>query len=89
VLCMHRDSEFQGQIDIIEGLCRGYGERLKVCLIEEEFIEGFKEKFNVKGTPTFIIFIGGTEEGRILGQIEEKTFKDFVSRTQSFDRGGK
>jgi len=89
VLCMHRDSEFQGQIEIIEGMCRSYGERLKACLIEEEFIGAFKEKFNVKGTPTIMIFIGGTEKGRMLGQAEEKTFKDFVSRTLSFDRGGK
>ena len=29
VLCMHRDSEFQAQIDIIEAMCRSYGERLK------------------------------------------------------------
>lgn len=89
VLCMHRDSEFQGQIDIIEGLCRTYGERLKVCLMKEEFIGAFKEKFNVKGTPTFMIFIGGTEEGRMLGQVEQKSLEDFLSRTLSLDRGDK
>ncbi|MBW1700922.1 MAG: hypothetical protein JRJ11_09255 [Deltaproteobacteria bacterium] len=89
VLCMHRDSEFQGQIDIIEGVCRNYGERLKVCLIEEEFIEAFKKKVNIKGTPTFMIFIGGTEKGRILGQVEQQTLEDLLSRTLSLDRGGK
>lgn len=88
VLCMHRDSEFQAQIDIIEGKCRSYGERLKACLIDEESIGAFKEKFNVKGTPTFMIFIGGTEKGRMLGQVEQKAFEDFVSRTLSLDRGG-
>lgn len=85
VLCMHRDSEFQEQIDVIEGMCKTYGERLKACLIEEEFIGGFKEKFNVKGTPTFMIFIGGTEEGRMLGQAEQQTLEDFLSRTLSLD----
>ncbi len=88
VLCMHRDSEFQGQIDIIEGMCRSYDERLKACLIEDGFNVAFKEKFNVKGTPTFMIFIGGTEKGRMLGQVEQKTWEDFVSRTLSLDRGG-
>lgn len=88
VLCMHRDSEFQKQINIIEGICRRYGERLKACLmVEEEFIGTFKEKLNVKGTPTFMIFIGGTEKGRMLGQAEENVFKDFVSRALSLDRG--
>lgn len=88
VLCMHRDSEFQGQIEFIEGICRCYGERLKACLIEDEFNGAFKEKFNVKGTPTFMIFIGGTEKGRMLGQVEKKTWEDFVSRTLSLDRDG-
>lgn len=88
VLCMHRDSEFQAQIDIIEGICRSYGERLKACLIEDEFNGAFKEKFNVKGTPTFMIFIGGTEIGRMLGHVEQKAWEDFVSRTLSLDRGG-
>ena len=88
VLCMHRDSEFQEQIDIIRGICRSYGGRLKACLIEEEFIEPFKEKVNIKGTPTFMIFIGGTEEGRMLGQAEQQTLEDFLSRTLSLDRGG-
>ena len=89
VLCMHRDSEFQGQIDITEGLCKSYGERLKACLIEDESIRVFKENFNVKGTPTFMIFIRGTEEGRMLGQAEQQTLEDFVSRTLKLNRGGK
>ena len=50
--------------------------------------ESAREKFNVKGTPTFMIFIGGTEKGRILGQVKQKTWEDFVSRTLSLDRGG-
>ena len=85
VLCMHRDFEFLGQIDIIKGICRSYGERLKACLIEEEFIGPFKEKVNIKGTPTFMIFIGGIEEGRMLGQAEQQTLEDFLSRTLSLD----
>jgi len=89
VLCMHRDDEFQEQITTIEGICGGYGERLKVCLVEEEFIGVFKKRFDVQGTPTFMIFIRGAEEGRRLGLVEEKTFKDFVSRVLSFHRGGK
>ena len=88
VLCMNRDSEFQEQIDVIEGVCRTYGERLKACLMEEDFIGVFKGKFDVKGTPTFMIFIGGTEKGRMLGQADQKALEDFVSRTLSLDRGG-
>ena len=86
VLCMNRDFEFHEQIEVIEGVCRSYGKRLKTCLMEEEFIRGFKEKFGIKGTPTFMIFIGGIEKGRMLGQAERKALEDFVSRTLSLDR---
>lgn len=89
VLCMHRDSDFQEQIDVIEGVCRTMVRRLKACLMEEEFIGAFKEKFEVKGTPTVMIFIGGVEKGRMLGQVEQKALKDFVSQTLSLDQEGK
>ncbi|MBW2595461.1 MAG: thioredoxin family protein [Deltaproteobacteria bacterium] len=89
VLCMHRDSEFQEQTDVVEGVCRTYGEKLKAFLMDEEFIGAFRENFEVKGTPTFMIFIGGAEKGRMLGQTDQKALEDFVSRTLSLDQEGK
>jgi thioredoxin-like negative regulator of GroEL len=80
VLCMHWGPEFQEQIDIIEGMHRTYGERLKACLVEEEFLLAFKEKFDVKGTPTFMMFIGGAEKGRMLGRADQKALEDFLSQ---------
>jgi len=89
VLCMHWNSEFQEQIDIIECMCRTYGERLKTCLMDEELIGAFKEKFDIKGTPTFMIFNGGKEKGRMLGKTDLKGLDDFLSRTLSPDQGDK
>jgi hypothetical protein len=86
VLCMLRDSEFQEQIEIISRTCNSYGENLKICLIEEEFIETLKENFDVEGTPTLLIFTGGLEKGRMLGQAEQKSLEDFLSRTLPIDR---
>jgi len=88
VLCMRRDCEFQKQMDTIGCLSTTYGEKLKVCLLEEEFISAFKEKFDVKGTPTLLIFAGGIEKARMLGQVEHKALKEFLSRTLFPDQGG-
>ncbi|MBW1705366.1 MAG: hypothetical protein JRJ86_09395 [Deltaproteobacteria bacterium] len=89
VLCMRRDSEFQEQIEVISSTCNSYGENLKICIIEEECIETFKENFGVEGTPTFLIFTGGLEKGRMLGQAEKRTLEDFLSRTLPIDQGVK
>jgi hypothetical protein len=89
VLCMLRDSEFQEQIKVIVSTCNSYGKNLKVCLIVEEFVEILKENFDVEGTPTFLIFTGGLEKGRMLGKAEQKTFADFLSRTLPIDQGVK
>jgi hypothetical protein len=85
---MHCGPEFQEQIDIIEGMYRTYGERLKACLVEEEFMLAFKEKFDVKGTPTFMILIGGSEKGRMLGWADQKALEDFLSQMVPLGRGG-
>jgi thioredoxin-like negative regulator of GroEL len=89
VLCMRRDSEFQEQIEVILSTCNSYGENLKICIIEEECIETLKENFGVEGTPTFLIFTGGLEKGRMLGQAEQKTLEDLLSRTLPIDQGMK
>lgn len=81
LLCMYRDTEFQRQIEIIEVLRNIYAEKLRACVLKEEFIEVFMERYSIKGTPTFLIFIGGREKGRMLGQASLETLRDFLSET--------
>ncbi|GAF80641.1 unnamed protein product, partial [marine sediment metagenome] len=89
VLCMHRDPDFHGQIEVIERVtAKTYGDRLKVCLLEEESVGVFMEKYGVGGTPTFLIFTGGREMSRLLGQAEPGILKEFLFRTLACDEGG-
>lgn len=81
LLCMYRDTEFQKQVEIIEALHNSYGEGLKTCVLEEEFVEVFMERYSIKGTPTFLIFVGGREKGRMLGQASPETLRDLVLQT--------
>lgn len=81
LLCMYRDTEFQRQIEIIEALHKIYAAKLKACVLEEEFIEVFMERYSIKGTPTFLIFIGGREKNRMLGQASLESLRDFLSET--------
>ena len=82
VLCMHQDSDFHGQIEIIERTtAESYCDRLKVCLLEEESVGVFREKYSVGGTPTFIVFRDGREISRLLGQAESAILQEFLSQT--------
>ncbi len=88
VLCMHRDPDFLGQIKVIERItAKMYGKDLKVCLLEEESVAVFREKYRVGGTPTFLLFRGGKEMSRLLGQAEPGIFEDFLSRMRTGNTG--
>lgn len=90
VLCMHQDSEIDSQIEVVETVTsETYANRLKVCLLQEECVEVFREEYGVGGTPTFLIFSGGRERNRLLGEVDTGTLKEFLSRSLSCDNGGK
>ena len=82
VLCMHQDPEFYSQIEIVDRIKDEiYGGGLKICLLEEESLGVFKTKYNVGGTPTFLVFSNGKEIARMLGQIEPAILKEFLFET--------
>lgn len=78
LLCMSRNEEFSKALRIIERIAKKYGSALKVCLLEEEFIAPFKERYHVIGTPTFLIMVAGKERKRLLGLVDEKTLISFI-----------
>jgi len=89
ILCMHRDPDFLGQIEVIERIAaKTCGDRLKLRLLEEESVEVFRKNYGVGGTPTFLIFSGGREMNRLLGQVDPRTLEEFLSRTLVCDKGG-
>ena len=78
LLCTQRDSEFNKQIEVMETVHNAFCERLKACLLEQDFVELFMKMYHIKGTPTFIMFAGGQEKARLLGQAAPETLRDFV-----------
>jgi len=89
VLCMHQDPDLHGQIELVEHItAKTYGDRVKMCLLEEESVEVFRETYGVSGTPTFLIFTGGREMSRLLGQADPEILKEFLSQTLAGDKGG-
>jgi thioredoxin-like negative regulator of GroEL len=78
LLCMPRDEEFPKQVKVIEDIARKYSKELKVGLLEEDFIEAFKNNYRILGTPTFLILVEGKERGRMLGLADQETLTDLI-----------
>ena len=81
LLCMPRGDDFLTQMNLIEEIAAKHGLWLKVGLLAEAFTEYFKNKFDISGTPTFLIILKGEEKNRMLGLADSRTLERFVLET--------
>lgn len=81
LLCMPCDDDFPGQRKLMEDASKHYGQQLKTGMLTEEFTESFKKKFDIHGTPTFLIFWSGNEANRMLGLADFRTLESFIRET--------
>lgn len=50
--------------------------KIKFCRLDTEELEDLTEPFQLVGVPTFIVFKGGEEKGRIVGYHDRPSFKE-------------
>ncbi len=81
LLCMPRGDDFPGQLALLENIARCYRSSLAVGLLEEVFMEYFKNKLKISGTPTFLILAQGVEKNRMLGLADFQALEQFVLET--------
>jgi hypothetical protein len=89
--CIRRGFELKGQIELLEMLSDLYGHTIKICIVYEEYNEAYRA-LNIEGTPTFLMFFGGEEKGRMLGNAKTETLSAFVAeffQQQTQSPGGK
>lgn len=79
--CFDRSAKFEIRKETMNSISKIFGDALKVCLLKEEFIGLFKERFHIYGTPTFLVFFEGEEKDRMLGQADQETLKSFIAHT--------
>lgn len=79
LMCMPVDYDFGDQVEMLERISQLFGGNIKVGLLEEPFIDKFKHRYDVKGTPTFLILRNGLEQDRSLGLADEQMLLEFVS----------
>lgn len=80
LLCMPKGPDFPDQSILLHKMAQKYKDTLKVCLLEEELINGFRQMLRIKGTPVYLLFFRGKEKGRMLGMAAEEQLTAFIFR---------
>ncbi|MGO9146571.1 MAG: hypothetical protein ACLQDF_09395 [Desulfomonilia bacterium] len=85
MLCIRRDYKFISQTDLIRDvlgrMVQGFPIDLKVCLVDEESRPVLKDKFDLQGSPAFLLFEKGEEKNRLLGVADEEQLKGFLGNS--------
>jgi thioredoxin-like negative regulator of GroEL len=80
LLCMPRDEEFFKQMKVLEAVAQTHEQELKVGLLEDDFLESFRQDLGIRGTPTFLMLVKGKERARMLGLADHASLTDFVKQ---------
>ena len=80
LLCMPKGPDFSDQSILLHKTAEKYQDAVKVCLLEEELINGFRQMLHIKGTPVYLLFFKGGEKGRMLGLVREEQLTAFLLR---------
>ena len=73
-----QDKTFFDQIKALEILADIFGDRLKVCLGDEYFLEMFFQQFGFSGTPFYLLLSNGREHGRFFGYAVMDDLEDLL-----------
>jgi hypothetical protein len=78
VACFHWDGAMIEEMTILNSVSLHSVESLKTYVVDEDAMYAFREAFSIEGTPTFLLFEGGEERGRMLGHADIETLSAFI-----------
>lgn len=78
--CIHWGGGMKQQLELLKNVWDKYDEELKVCLMEEIQGRAVMEQLKIVGTPTYLIFKGGQEKDRIIGNVDTRTLMTFLNK---------
>jgi len=81
VAFLHQGLGYKQQLEVVEHIAVSYGPALKVCVAAAEDLEVFSRMHQMTGTPAFLLFRQGKEQGRLLGESDEEWLLAFIDRS--------
>ncbi len=83
LVCFSQDREYRTQIAQIQSVSKSFTPQLNVCLLWGTS-HPLAQLLKIYGTPTFILFKYGTEQGRLLGRKTKAELAAFISAADPF-----
>ena len=80
LMCVTGGRIYVQQARVLKQLSDQYRTVVDICCLEEDFINGFKKMYGIKGTPVFLLFHKGEEKGRLLGMADKERLETFLAR---------
>jgi thioredoxin-like negative regulator of GroEL len=78
VAFLKRNEKYSGQVAVLETACRTHGGAVRCFLYNADYLDTATDRFAVKGTPTFLLFHGGREVNRLIGESDGPTLDEFI-----------
>ena len=78
VAFLKRNERFRQQWQVLDEASVRHADRLRCYLYDTDYLETAMQRFLVKGTPTFLLFSGGREVDRLIGESDGETLDDFI-----------
>lgn len=83
VAFLKRNERYPAQLRVLETACRTHGGAVRCFLYNSDYLDTATERFAVKGTPTFLLFHGGREVNRLIGESDNATLDEFIDASMS------
>lgn len=78
VAFLKRNERFSLQASALERVERSHEGRVRCFLFNPDYLDTAMERFEVKGTPTFLFIDRGREMSRLIGESDGETLDEFV-----------
>jgi thioredoxin-like negative regulator of GroEL len=86
--CLDRPAPEDSQVRPLRALARERRD-LEVWVLDRDSLQEFKGRFQVRGTPTYLLFQNGQERDRLLGLAETTELEAFVHHALGRRRSGR
>lgn len=76
--CVHQGGAYAGLMKTLREVSALFEPKVKVCVVHQHFLKGVCERFNIGGTPTFLMLATGSERDRMLGEADRDALAVFI-----------
>jgi len=80
--CIEKDRDFLKHRNILEDISQMYAGKLRVCLLSGEYMNLMNKKFEIYGTPAFVVCHRGKRKSMLLGKTDMDEMKSFVQSSR-------